>query len=323
MRRDEVFKAINRTGPAYVPICFFNADFDRSDVVVKEVQHHFQGPNKDVSEWGFTWERLDETMGQPNTYVVESWDDLPALQMPDPAAEWRFEGVAEWAERYADRYRVGSLGLSGYTSMWCLRGFDRLMVDIALEPDRVRELADIVFGFEEALIRELPQRGFDAVGFFDDWGTQEGMLISPRSWRALFKPYYARQFDLVHRLGMHVYFHCCGEFTPIIPDLIEVGVDILNISQPNVYDIAELGRRFGGQVCFLCPVSYQTTSLSGTREEIFADVQRLVDHLGCYNGGLIGYVEEYASIGLSQSNYDAIVEAFQTLGRYERSQVTG
>ncbi len=114
---------------------------------------------------------------------------------------------------------------------------------------------------------------------------------------------------------MHVYFHCCGQFLPIIPDLIEVGVDILNISQPNVYDIAELGRRFGGEVCFLCPVSYQTTSLSGTRDEIFADVQRLVDHLGSYNGGLIGYVEEYASIGLSQANYDAIVEAFETLGR--------
>ncbi len=316
MRRDVVFKAINFQGPAYVPICFFNTDFDRSDIVVKEVQHHFQGDNRDVSEWGFTWQRYDETMGQPNTFVVESWEDLTTLKAPDPAAEWRFEGVAEWAEKYADRYRVGSLGLSGFTSMWCLRSFGQLMIDIAAEPDRVRELADIVFGFEEALIRELPQRGFDAIGFFDDWGTQEGMIISPKSWRKVFKPYYQHQFDLVHSLGMHVYFHCCGQFMPIIPDLIEVGVDILNISQPNVYDIAELGERFGGQVCFLCPVSYQTTSLSGTREEIFTDVQKLVDNLGCYNGGLIGYVEEYASIGLSQSNYDAIVEAFQTLGQY-------
>ncbi len=94
MRRDEVIKAINFAGPAYVPICFFNADFERSDVVVKEVQHHFQGSNRDVSEWGFTWERMDDTMGQPNTYVVESWNDLPALRIPEPAAEWRFDGVA-------------------------------------------------------------------------------------------------------------------------------------------------------------------------------------------------------------------------------------
>ncbi|MFN2203076.1 MAG: hypothetical protein ACK2UO_17900, partial [Caldilineaceae bacterium] len=62
MRRDEVLKAIKFEGPAYVPMCFFNADFDRSDVVVKEVQHHFQGANRDLSEWGFTWQRYDETM---------------------------------------------------------------------------------------------------------------------------------------------------------------------------------------------------------------------------------------------------------------------
>ena len=316
MRRDEVFKAINFDGPSYVPICFFNADFDISDVVLKDVQHHYMGPDQTVSEWGFTWERLDETMGQPNSIVVTSWDDLPNLQVPNPSAEWRFEGVAEWTEQYADRYRVASLQLSGFTTMWSLRGFEQMMIDIAANPDRIRELAEVVYGFEEALIRELPQRGFDAVGFFDDWGTQEGMLISPASWRSIFKPFYKHQFDLVHELGMHVYFHCCGEYTPIIPDLIEVGVDILNISQPNVYDMAEVGERFGGQVCFLCPVSYQTTSISGTRDEIFADVQRLVDHLGSYNGGLIGYVEEYHSIGLPQSNYDAIVDAFQTLGQY-------
>jgi uroporphyrinogen decarboxylase len=174
----------------------------------------------------------------------------------------------------------------------------------------------VVFGFENRLIAELPRYQFDGVAFFDDWGTQSGLLISPGAWRRLFKPYYADQFARVHALGMQVYFHCCGQIMPIIPDLIEAGVDILNLSQPNLYSIAEVGRRFGGQVCFICPVSYQTTSLSGTRAEIFADVQELVTHLGRFHGGLLGYVEEYHSIGLSEENYQACVEAFRTLGRY-------
>lgn len=318
MRRDEVFKAIRRQGPAYTPLFLWNRDQDQSDVVFLEVQQHFQGAGRDRSEWGFTWDRMDETMGQPRSYLVREWDDLERLQVPDPAAPWRFAGAEDFRRCYADRFRIASLGLSGFTTMWCLRQFDRLMLDIALEPERVQALAEVVFGFEERLMAELPPYGFDAVGFFDDWGTQSGMLISPRAWRQLFKPFYVRQFELAHRLGLLVYFHCCGQIMPIIPDLIEAGVDVLNISQPNLYSIPELGRLFGGKVCFTCPVSYQTTSISGTREQIFADVRQLVEHLGCFNGGLIGYVEEYHSVGMSEENYQACVEAFRTLGRYRQ-----
>jgi hypothetical protein len=145
------------------------------------------------------------------------------------------------------------------------------------------------------------------------------MIISPPMWRKIFKPRYAHQFDLVHRLGLRVYFHCCGQIMPIIPDLIEVGVDILNLAQPNLYDIPQVGRRFGGQVCFCCPVSYQTTSITGTREQIFEDVRVLVESLGRFDGGLLGYVEEYQSIGLSEANYQACIDAFRTQGHYQRS----
>lgn len=135
-------------------------------------------------------------------------------------------------------------------------------------------------------------------------------MISADTWRKFFKPRYKRQFDLCHSLGMDVYFHCCGYIYDIIEDFIEIGVDMMNISQPNLFDMEQLGRAFGGKVCFVCPVSYQTTSLSGTREDIFRDVKILRDNLGCYHGGLIGYVEEYSSIGMSEENYQACKEAF-------------
>ena len=316
MRRDEVIKAIHRQGPSYVPIYFFNRDQDQSDIVAFDVQRHFLGPAQDRSEWGFTWSRLDETMGHPGTVLLKSWDDLPRLSVPDVADPARFAGVDEFNRRYPDRFRLASLALSGFTTMTFLRGFDNLMLDVGLAPGRVGDLADVVFGFEERLIAGLPQYHFDAVAFFDDWGTQTATIISPSSWREIFKPRYARQFDLAHSLGLYVYFHCCGFYLDIIPDLIEIGVDMLNVSQPNLYDIPELGRRFGGQVCFVCPVSYQTTSITGTPEQIFEDVRDLVEHLGRYDGGLIGYVEEYHSIGMPEENYQACVEAFRVLGRY-------
>jgi uroporphyrinogen decarboxylase len=318
MRRDEVFKAVDRAGPAYVPIYFVNRDQDQSDLVTIEVQHHFQGQGRDHSEWGFRWERLDDTMGQPKSYLLQDEAAWGRLKPPELAVPERFREVPAFSQRYFDRFRIASLGLSGFTTMWCLRGFDRLILDLVDQPDKADWLAEMVFGFEERLIAELSPYGFDAVSFYDDWGTQKGMIISPEHWRRVFKPRYAHQFELVHRLGLRVYFHCCGQIQPIIPDLIEVGVDILNLAQPNLYDIPELGRRFGGQVCFLCPVSYQTTSITGTRAQIFQDVRVLVESLGQFNGGLLGYVEEYQSIGLSEANYQACVDAFRTLGQYER-----
>ncbi|MDW7657392.1 MAG: uroporphyrinogen decarboxylase family protein, partial [Bacillota bacterium] len=167
-----------------------------------------------------------------------------------------------------------------------------------------------IFGFENDIIRLLKAQGFHGVGFFDDWGTQQGLIINPETWREFFKPRYREQFAIVHANDMDVYFHCCGQIQEIIPDLIEIGVDMLNISQPNVFDIEKLGYRFRGKICFVCPVSYQTTGISGQRQEILAEAGRLAVNLGCPNGGFIGYVEEYSSIGMSDENYRYCIEAF-------------
>ena len=317
MRRNQVIKALTFKNPDYVPIFYFNQDQDQSDLVAFEVQRHFIGACKDQSEWGFFWNRMDETMGQPLTNLIDEPAQLPDLKIPDPADPQRFEGIDSFNQLYGDRFRMASLVLSGFTTMSFLRGFSNLMLDLVEDQAFVEELADKVFGFEEQLIKQLPAHHFDAVAFFDDWGTQKGMIISPTAWRRFFKPRYIQQFKLVHQLGLKVYFHCCGYYPQIIPDLIEIGVDMLNISQPNLYDIPELGKKYGGKVCFVCPVSYQTTSISGTRADIFNAVQILIDSFGRFNGGLIGYVEEYHSMGMSVANYQSCVDAFKNLGAYK------
>ncbi|MCX6090579.1 MAG: hypothetical protein NTX88_09490 [Candidatus Atribacteria bacterium] len=177
----------------------------------------------------------------------------------------------------------------------------------------LERLIDAVFGFEEVLIREAGKRGVDAIAFLDDWEMQNGLMISPSLWRTVFKPHYQHQFDLVHGSGMFVYFHSCGFIYDILPDFIEIGVDVMNISQPNLYDIPRLGKNFGGTVCFCCPVSYQTTSISGTPQDIERYIDLLFEHLGGFNGGLIGYAEEYHTIGMSEENFQACVRGFRKL----------
>ncbi len=316
-RKEQVKKAIYQKGPDYVPILFFNGDRETSDVILIDVVRHFMGEDKDVSEWGFQWERQDGTMGQPKQEVIRDWSSYSGLKAPDAYDKARFGDVKKTMEQFGERYYVASLVLTGFTIMTFLRGFANTLEDFFENPEEIAGLADAVFGFEEDIIRQLKGYSFDAVAFYDDWGTQSNLIISPKMWREFFKPRYKRQFDLAHKYGLDVYFHCCGYIYEIIPDLIEIGVDMLNLSQPNLFDIEKLGKDFGGKVCFVCPVSYQTTAISGTKEDIYAEAGKLIENLGRFRGGLIGYVEEYPSIGMPDENYRSCINAFQELGRYK------
>jgi len=310
--RERTQRAVHFQGPDRMPMIYSNRDFDKSDLMIRDVSRQWEGGPRGA--WGYQFERIDDTMGQPKGRSFNSWEEFKHFTPPDPRSPSRFDGAAEWLKKHGDQYCCAGMGLSGFTLMSCMRGFEELLEDFYAHPEEAAKLADMVFGFEEAVIAQLAGRGFDAVQFADDWGAQNGLFISPKLWREFFKPRYKRQFDLAHSLGLDVYFHCCGQILDILPDFIEIGVDIMNLSQPNIFDLEKLGRDFGGKVCFMCPVSYQTTSLSGTREEIFAVVKRMFENLGRPNGGFIGYMEEYHSIGLSEENYKHCEDAFRACG---------
>ncbi len=316
-RKIQVEKAITKSEPDYVPMLYFNKDKADSDIILVDIIEHYGGENHDTSEWGFKWKRIDKTMGQPSTPLIQGMNDLEKVHIPKVDKYFRLGNLTKTKEEYGnDRFFLASLVLSGFSVISALRGFSEILMDLYDNPTHLSPLLDMVFSFEERVIILLKDQGFDGVAFFDDWGMQKTMIISPELWRKVFKPQYKRQFCIAHECGLKVYFHSCGYYYDIIGDLIEIGVDMLNISQPNLYNIPKLGSDFGGKVTFVCPVSYQTTSISGTRDEIFQDVAELVKHLGCFKGGLIGYIEEYSTIGMSQDNYRACVEAFKDQGRY-------
>jgi uroporphyrinogen-III decarboxylase len=199
------------------------------------------------------------------------------------------------------------------------------MEDVMLLSDSFQSLVDAILQFECDVMELAARHGFHGIHFADDWGTQSGLMVSPSLWRKVFKPRYERQFAHAHRLGLHVWYHCCGNLTRIAEDFHEIGVDVLNISQPNVVDVAAVGSRLRGKQCFMLPISYQTVSIQGTPLEIHAEARRLYDLLGTPAGGFIGYVEEYGCMGMSETNYWACAEAFRNLEvrRCEQSSAGG
>ena len=118
-----------------------------------------------------------------------------------------------------------------------LRGFYNMLTDPYTDERSFSRLRDQVVEYNLGIIDQWLSRGVDAVFFSDDW-------------RRLYKPSYTRMFERVRSGGAHVWMHLCGDVTAILPDLIEIGLNVLNPVQPQAMDVRQLSREFGGKVCF-------------------------------------------------------------------------
>jgi len=317
---ERVRRAIAFRQPDRVPVVFWNCDQTSGDIMLYHLSLGAPGDGTasawdwEVNEWGYRLEKSgDGTMGHPVEPVYRDVPRPPEILIPALREAERMSAAPAFFATCGERYRLASLDLSGFTVYTLLRGYANAMEDFLLDPAGFAGLMDTIIDFECDLMRMAAKHGFHGIHFADDWGTQSGMMVSPPMWRELFKPRYARQFALAHELGLHTWYHCCGEFLAIMEDYHEIGVDVLNISQPNVNDMVEVGRRLQGRQCFMMPISYQTVSITGTPADIYAEAQRLYDLLGTPAGGFIGYVEEYSVMGMSAENYCACGEAFRRL----------
>lgn len=288
-RKSIVLRAIEFADPPRTPVNYCNRDFDSSDTIGCGFgpARGFQPSEPGATEWGYVWHALDKTMGQPHTHPLADWGRIQDYVPPDPAAPGRFDGFDDQVAPWRDRFLKFGVGISGFNQATFLRGFEALLMDLYTDSARADKVLDLVFDFENGIIERAVTLPVDALAFGDDWGTQDGLMIDPAQWRAVFKPRYAKQFETIHRAGKKVWFHTCGNVYAIIGDLIEIGVDVLELLQPDVFGVERLAGEFGGKVCFCCSVDHQRRAVSGTRDEIFAYAKSLRNALGGNHGGLI------------------------------------
>jgi hypothetical protein len=301
--------------PAWLPLFFKNKDQDKSDILMigYDAASSFTPQTPGEDEWGVVWEDLnDGTMGQPVfSPLAGDIQKLDNYRFLDPEAAGRFDEVRRVAGRHRDRYLIGDLRLSGFCVLTGLRGFSAALEDLYLEPEFFRRLLSAIAEVENGLIRNFIAAGMDGIAFYDDWGSQQGLIISPAQWREFFAPVYRQQFDLIHSLGGDVYFHSCGDVRAILDDLIDLGADVLNLNQPDIFPMEWLSERYRGRVCFNCPVDHQTVAVHGNDADIHAYVDALCEKLASPKGGYIGYIEEYSCVGVSDENYRSISRAFE------------
>lgn len=284
-----------------------------------------------TDEWGITRRRQKEggyyfDLFSSPLANAETPKDIERYPFPDPVDESRFEGLREFAERFRGEGRAFVLGgiSAGMLEMglW-LRGFENFFCDLhenrALAEaicDKILELKMRYWEKALSLVGDL----VDVVQEGDDYGGQNGLLISPQIWRQVFKPRLKQLFSHIKRHAPHVFifFHSCGSIYEIIPDLIEVGVDILNpvqVAAANM-DTKRLKREFGNDLTFWGGgVDTQKVLPRGTPEQVREEVKRRIEDLAM-GGGFVFTTVHNIQADVPPENILAMWEALQEFGRY-------
>jgi hypothetical protein len=239
--------------------------------------------------YGSIWGRLNDRYGGEVIQGVlqESWDRLDRVQLPDfCTSEARQEVTSSFASR-PNSYRLGVLPGFPFSIMRYMRRMDVFLQDVLLYEKEVMRLNERVVAMLLELIDFYAGTGADGIFFCEDWGTQERLLVSPALWRKMFKPSFKSLAERVHGRGMHLFMHSCGWIYPILGDLIEVGIDVLQLDQPELMGLEKLAAEFGGRVAFFCPVDIQKVMQTGDRALIEGAARRLLRGFGDPRGGFI------------------------------------
>lgn len=241
---------------------------------------------------------------------------LDEFAFPDIDAPGRWERARRDVRRYRGDYLVwGGAGVGLYEQAWYLRGFRRFIRDLYTNPSYVDRLLDRLLAWKIERGKRCIELGAEVATFGDDLGNNLGLTITPAQFRRFFKPRYKKMFDAFRKQGAaYIDFHSDGKIDAIIPDLLEVGVDIINPVQPDCMDLPELKRRYGAQLCFHGCISVQETMPFGTRDDVETEVITRIRTMGP-GGGLI-LSPRLVQVDVPVANLVAFYDAAKKHGTY-------
>ena len=269
-----------------------------------------------VDEWGCTWARIEGfSKGEVCRGSIEDWDQLDAFQPPDYDLASRYQGAREHFAKNADKFKIGHLPGFPFNVARYMRRLENFLMDVAAEPEKVNRLLGIVEEQMHHAIRRFAEAGADGIMFAEDWGTQDRLLVSPTTWRRMFKPGFERLCRTAHERNVFVLMHSCGYIREAMDDMIEAGIDCFQFDQPTIYGIERLAEEFGGRATFWCPVDIQNTLQKKDAARIETEARQMVKQLGAKGGGFIaGYYYGNEAIGVDPKWQDVACRAFVKYG---------
>jgi hypothetical protein len=271
-------------------------------------------------EWGCGWERdpAGKTMGQVKYHPLADYSRLESHRFPNYDVPERYARAAEHiAQNTQRRFVLAGAPISFIHRLEYLRGHEAAWTDPFDHPEELNALLTRITDIAIDSLNHFARIGVEGIISADDWGLQDRPMVSPKVFRTHFKPHYARVYRHARKLGMLCFLHSCGHISSLLDDMIEAGVQVIQMDQQENMGVEELARRFGGRVCFWCPVDIQQTMVRGTEQEIADYACRLIEAFGCYHGGFIAkWYPSPEAVGHTPEKIRAMAEAFVRRGVY-------
>ncbi len=322
--KENLLRALRRADPEYVPV-------RRMDGRIPGMTRlHYRNSmlyQAGVDRWGVRWEggvpAGFEWEPRIQAYAVgHPLADLTALDgytFPDPEEPEMFGAMFDGIDHQANLV-MAEVPYLLFERAYLLMGMEAFFVATADQPDAVALLLHRIADYQIALIGRLTEsrhfgiaQGADAIRATDDYGGQNSLLMSPRTWRRLIKPELARIVAATKEAGAMFFLHSCGHIMELVPDLIEMGVDVLDPIQAAANDHARLKQLYGDRITFMYGVNSQGALSQGTPAEVDADVRECVRLLAPGGGYVLGPDN---AIAIPEANYRAYLDAGERYGRY-------
>ena len=243
-----------------------------------------------IDDWGITWKWVDNYT-EPYLHPLADSVDIADIKTPDPLIHRGYKEAINLINKYGkELVIVGCVDCSIFEAAWFLRGLKQVLIDFYENEEFINTLLDKTMNFTLQAGLKYIETGVDIIRTGDDFGTQKGLLISPQTWKKFFKPRYATLFENFRKKNKNIKiaYHSCGNIIAIIPDLIEIGLDILNPIQPRAMDPAYLKRQFGKNLTFWGGVDEQKILPFGTPEDVEAEVRQRISQLNGNGGYILG-----------------------------------
>ena len=269
--------------PADIIECpeFLTVDFEREDLTKV-------GTSKD--DWGCIFENKQHgIVGEVKIPIVkgEEWEDFENVHIPIELLEVDTDRVNEYCKN-SDKFILSPCLARPFEQLQFIRSTEALYVDIALKSEGMLKFLKKMHSFYCQLIEKWAQTDVDGILFMDDWGSQKSLLINPKTWVEIFKPLYKDYIDIAHKYGKKVFMHSDGYTIDIIPHLIELGLDAMNVQ---IFCIGvENLQQFAGKLTFWGEIDRQHILPYGSEDDVKQAVSLVKKNLW-KNGGCIAQCE--------------------------------
>ena len=275
-----------------------------------------------TDSWGCVWSTNENGIsGVISHHPLATWDDFESFIPPDPETQ---NGRTDhnWADvERGIRHANETGGLSGFglqhghtfLQLTYIRGYENTLFDMADGEPRLDELLGMIGDFNDALVARALTYGPALVRFPEDLGMQVGPMLSPTQFRRYIKPIYQRMMNRCREAGAMIHMHCDGDLRDLAEDLIDGGVEALNL-QDLVNGIDWIAANLKGRVCIDLDIDRQSVAVRGTPAEVDALIRREVETLGDPAGGLM--LNHGAYVGMPLENMRAVMDAMERYSTY-------